>query len=162
MVHLTCFFLYVKLKTWERGGWRLGGGRGQRDSSGRSLEFMMRLESRFRLSEEKHKTLSLPGSLDQHLIWHHNIIQATHQSLKKKQTGFQFNIKLFDEVWILNMTPTLVKVELLVGRSVTESFDVHQVTVHVWVVQCAECHVCGGERQKCQQHVKCWFDKRFC
>lgn len=30
-----------------------GGGRGQRDSRGRSLEFMMRLESRFRLSEEK-------------------------------------------------------------------------------------------------------------
>lgn len=40
---------------------------------------------------------------------------------------------------------TLVKVELLVGRAVTESFDVHQVAVHVRVVQSAERHVCRKE-----------------
>lgn len=150
---------------------RVGGGRGQRDSRGRSLEFMMRLESRFRLSVEKHKTLSFPGlvSSDELLIWHHHIVHHLKppiDDLKKKKKnpslrGFQFNIKLFDEVWSLNTTPTLVKVKLLVGRSVAESFDVHQVTVHVRVVQRAERHVCTGEGQKCQQHVKCWFDKRF-
>lgn len=39
----------------------------------------------------------------------------------------------------------MVKVELLVGRAVSESLDVHQVAVHVRVVQSAERHVYRGE-----------------
>lgn len=43
---------------------------------------------------------------------------------------------------------TLVKVELLVGRAVPQTFDVHEVAVDIWIVQRAEGHVCkrrGGE-----------------
>lgn len=61
---------------------------------------------------------------------------ATWKNIKtdKKKKNKQF-------VYSVNML-TLVKVELLVGRAVTESFDVHQVAVHVRVVQSAERHVC--------------------
>lgn len=38
----------------------------------------------------------------------------------------------------------MVKVEFLVGRTVSESFDVDEVAVHVRVVQSAEGHVWGG------------------
>lgn len=51
---------------------------------------------------------------------------------KKKNKQFVYSVNML----------TLVKVELLVGRAVTESFDVHQVAVHVRVVQSAERHVC--------------------
>lgn len=40
---------------------------------------------------------------------------------------------------------TLVEVEFLVGGSVSESLNVHQVAVDVWVVQSAERHVCRAE-----------------
>lgn len=36
---------------------------------------------------------------------------------------------------------TLVKVELLVG-AVPQTFDVHKVAVDIWIIQCAESHVC--------------------
>lgn len=36
----------------------------------------------------------------------------------------------------------MVKVELLGGRAITESFDVHQVAVHIRVIQSTERHVC--------------------
>lgn len=53
---------------------------------------------------------------------------------------------------------TLVKVELLVGRAVTESFDVHQVAVHVRVVQSAERHVCGRKRAITITSKRDWTD----
>lgn len=37
---------------------------------------------------------------------------------------------------------TLVKVELLVGRAVPQTFDVHKVAVDIWIIQCTEGHVC--------------------
>lgn len=168
MVHLTSFFLYVKIKTRKR---RLEGG-GQEGSAGQQGEVTGVHD------EARVKVQALWGETQDFVISRFSLIrltsnltsshgsshEATHWSFKKKNPplrGFQFNVKLFDEVWSLNMTPTLVKVELLVGRSIAESFDVHQVTVHVRVVQRAERHVCREEGQKCQQHVKCWFDKRF-
>lgn len=42
----------------------------------------------------------------------------------------------------------MIEVEFLVGRAVTKSFDVHQVAVHVRVVQSAERHVCRGKRKR--------------
>lgn len=73
MIHLT--YVYVKLKTLLRVG------RGQRDSRGRSLEFMMRLESRFRLSEEKHETCI--RSTSNLTSSHRSSPAATRRSFKK-------------------------------------------------------------------------------
>lgn len=45
--------------------------------------------------------------------------------------------------WCKSDALTLVKVELLVGRGVPQTFDVHKVAVDVWIIQRAESHVCN-------------------
>lgn len=45
--------------------------------------------------------------------------------------------------WCKSDALTLVKVELLVGRGVPQTFDVHKVAVDVWIIQRTESHVCN-------------------
>lgn len=45
-------------------------------------------------------------------------------------------------VWCKSDALTLVKVELLVRRAVSQAFDVHKVAVDIWIIQCTESHVC--------------------
>lgn len=58
----------------------------------------------------------------------------------------------------VNLTPTLVKVEFLIGGSV-ESFNVYEVTIHVRVIQRAECHVCRGRSGSVGSTSKLWLDR---
>lgn len=63
--------------------------------------------------------------------------------------------------WCTGSTLTLVKVELLVWRAIPESFDVHQVAVNVWIVQCAESHIYKSRRVSpawvALRHFLFWF-----
>lgn len=45
--------------------------------------------------------------------------------------------------WCKSDALTLVKVELLVGRGVPQTFDVHKVAVDIWIIQRTESHVCN-------------------
>lgn len=64
-------------------------------------------------------------------------------------------------VWCTGNTLTLVKVELLVWRAIAQSFDVHQVAVNVWIIQCAESHICKSRRVSpawvALMHFVFWF-----
>lgn len=85
----------------------------------------MRLESRFRLSGGNR------GELLDRLQLQNLLVLVLVKWVRTKQ----------------QCLPTLVKVQLFVGRAVSETFDVHQVAVDVRVVQSAERDVCRRKRR---------------
>lgn len=130
------------------------GGQRQRERRGRSLEFMMRLESRFKLSAETGLIRE-----EERTAWRRG--QGSEQSHMQNSRSSAY---LSSSLTQTSLTPpaggtgacarcrrdalTLIKVELLVGRAVPQTFDVHEVAVDIRVVQRTESHVCkrrGGE-----------------
>lgn len=133
----------MKRRKWAIRGGEAAGLQGQRERRGRSLEFMMRLESRFKLSEDT-RLIREKKRTDWHCCQVSvNRFSATFIFVLIACSLFWQRLNLYViYIYMQDEVLTLVKVELLVGRAIPQTFDVYQVTVDIWIIQSTESHIC--------------------